>query len=215
MAHEFTVLDSELLVDSPILAVRRDTVTMPGETTARREVVEHFGAVAVVALDDNGRIAMVRQYRHAVRDRLWELPAGILDFVGEDELSTAERELREEVGLVARDWALLVDVIAAPGFCEEAVRVYLARDLREVDRPAAEHEEADMTMEWVSLDDARAGVLRGEIVNSIAIAGVMAAAEVADGRAEPRPVTTPFRYRPTSMPDRRRAEGIVPDMKKL
>ncbi len=215
MSHEFTVLDSELLIDAPILAVRRDTVAMPGGTTAKREIVEHFGAAAVVALDEDGRIAMVRQYRHSVRDRLWELPAGILDFVGEDELVTAERELQEEVGLAARDWSVLVDVVAAPGFCEEAVRVYLARDLRQVEQPEAEHEEADMIMEWVDLEEAKARVFRGEIVNSIAVAGVMTAAEVAAGRAEPRPVATPFRYRPTSLSERRRAAGIVPDMKKL
>ncbi|AGF72389.1 NUDIX domain-containing protein [Corynebacterium halotolerans] len=215
MAHEFTVLDSELLLESPILALRRDTLAMPGDVTATREVVEHFGAVAVVALDDDGRIALVRQYRHSAQDRLWELPAGILDMVGEDELATAERELQEEAGLAAGDWSVLADLITSPGFCDESVRVYLARDLRPVERPEAEHEEADMTMEWVDLDEAKARVFRGEVVNAIAISGIMTAAEVAAGRAEPRPVSAPFRHRPTSLAERRQAAGIVPDMKKL
>ena len=101
--HEFTVTDSQLLVDAPILALRRDTVTMPGGTTAKREIVEHFGAVAVVAVDEDERIAMVEQYRHTVGKRLWELPAGILDFAGEEELATARRELVEDCLLYTSD----------------------------------------------------------------------------------------------------------------
>ena len=102
MAHDFKVLDSQLLVDAPILALRRDEVVMPGDVSASREVVEHLGAVAVVALDSDERIAMVYQYRHSVGKRLWELPAGLLDVRGEDELTGAKRELQEEAGLSAQ-----------------------------------------------------------------------------------------------------------------
>lgn len=214
MRHEFTVMDSELLVDAPILALRRDTVTMPGGNTAKREIVEHFGAVAVVALDDQQRIAMVEQYRHSVGARLWELPAGILDFAGEDELNTAKRELVEEAGLEAAEWSLLVDLVTSPGFAEEAVRIFLASDLSHVERPDAEDEEADMDFAWVPLDDARAAVMDGRITNSIAIAGVLAASEVVAGRATARSTDVPFALRPTHMADRRQEQGIVPDMKK-
>lgn len=214
MRHEFTVMDSELLVDAPILALRRDTVTMPGGNTAKREIVEHFGAVAVVALDDQQRIAMVEQYRHSVGARLWELPAGILDFAGEDELNTAKRELVEEAGLEAAEWSLLVDLVTSPGFAEEAVRIFLASDLSHVERPDAEDEEADMDFAWVPLDDARAAVMDGRITNSIAIAGVLAASEVVAGRATARSTDVPFALRPTHMADRRQKQGIVPDMKK-
>lgn len=214
MRHEFTVTDSELLVDAPILALRRDTVTMPGGNTAKREIVEHFGAVAVVALDDQQRIAMVEQYRHSVGARLWELPAGILDFAGEDELNTAKRELVEEAGLEAAEWSLLVDLVTSPGFAEEAVRIFLASDLSHVERPDAEDEEADMDFAWVPLDDARAAVMDGRITNSIAIAGVLAASEVVAGRATARSTDVPFALRPTHMADRRQKQGIVPDMKK-
>ena len=214
MRHEFTVTDSELLVDAPILALRRDTVTMPGGNTAKREIVEHFGAVAVVALDDQQRIAMVEQYRHSVGARLWELPAGILDFAGEDELNTAKRELVEEAGLEAAEWSLLVDLVTSPGFAEEAVRIFLASDLSHVERPDAEDEEADMDFAWVPLDDARASVMDGRITNSIAIAGVLAASEVVAGRATARSTDVPFALRPTHMADRRQKQGIVPDMKK-
>ena len=214
MRHEFTVTDSELLVDAPILALRRDTVTMPGGNTAQREIVEHFGAVAVVALDDQQRIAMVEQYRHSVGARLWELPAGILDFAGEDELNTAKRELVEEAGLEAAEWSLLVDLVTSPGFAEEAVRIFFASDLSHVERPDAEDEEADMDFAWVPLDDARAAVMDGRITNSIAIAGVLAASEVVAGRATARSTDVPFALRPTHMADRRQKQGIVPDMKK-
>ncbi|GAB3074448.1 NUDIX domain-containing protein [Corynebacterium aquatimens] len=212
--HRFETLDSQLLIDAPILAVRRDTVTMPGGGTAKREIVEHFGAVAVVAVNADNEIAMVEQYRHTVGRRLWELPAGLLDIDGESELIAAQRELVEEAGVTASNWHVLVDLITSPGFAEEAVRVFYATDLTIVDKPEGEEEEADMELAWVSLDQARAMTLRGEIINSIAISGILAACEVVDKRAEPRPVTDPFDLRPTAMASRRRAEGFTPDMKK-
>ncbi|MCT1411238.1 NUDIX hydrolase [Corynebacterium sanguinis] len=212
MPHNFTVTHSELLVDAPILALRRDTVTMPGGGDAKREIVEHLGAVAVVALDEGNRIALVTQYRHSVKRRLQELPAGILDVAGESELDCAKRELYEEAGLEASDWSVLVDLVTSPGFAEEAVRVFCARDLTVVDRPDAEDEEADMTLEWVALDEARSRVFAGEITNAIAVAGVLAAAAVADGVASPRSTAEPFDLRPTSMAERRKANGS--DLKK-
>ena len=213
--HEFTVTGTELMLESPILAVRRDSVVMPGETRAYREVVEHFGAVAVVAVNDGGQLAMVRQYRHSVKSRLWELPAGLLDIAGESELPGAQRELAEEAGLAAGQWSVLVDMITSPGFCDEAVRVFLATDLTEVERPPAEFEEADMELTWMTLADARQGILEGRIVNSIAIAGIFAASEVLAGRGTPRETDAPFRYRPTGLAARRRQAGLGTDMKKI
>ena len=213
--HEFEVTDTELLIDAPILALRRDTVTMPGGSTATREVVEHFGAVAVVAVNDSGQIAMVEQYRHTVGRRLWELPAGLLDFYGESALSTAERELVEEAGLKAENWSVLVDLVTSPGFAEEAVRVFLATGLSETERPEAEEEEADMDFAWVPLDQARRDVMAGQITNSIAIAGILAASEVLAGRAKARSTDTPFELRPSNLSERRYVQGVTPDMKKI
>lgn len=215
MSHDFTVTDSQLLVDAPILALRRDRLAMPGGREANREIVEHFGAVAVVALDTDGRVAMVEQYRHSVGRRLLELPAGLLDIHAEPELDAARRELYEEAGLEADTWAVLVDLVTSPGFAEEAVRVFIARGLREVERPEAEDEEADMDLRWVPLAEARAAVMRGEIVNSIAVAGILAAGEVEAGRAVPRGTDEPFTLRPTSLAARRAAQGTVPDMKRI
>lgn len=204
--HEYTVTHSELLVDAPILALRRDSVTMPGGHESDREVVEHLGAVAVVALDADGRVAMVEQYRHAVGRRLKELPAGILDVAGESELDCAKRELHEEAGLEAVSWGVLVDLVTSPGFAEEAVRVFLATELTQVQRPEAEDEEADMTLEWVPLDQARRRVLAGEITNSIAVAGILAASAVSAD--DVRGTDTPFDLRPTSMARRRRGSDL-------
>lgn len=215
MSHDFTVTDSQLLVDAPILALRRDRLAMPGGREANREIVEHFGAVAVVALDTDGRVAMVEQYRHSVGRRLLELPAGLLDIHAEPELDAARRELYEEAGLEANTWAVLVDLVTSPGFAEEAVRVFIARGLHEVERPEAEDEEADMDLRWVPLAEAQAAVIRGEIVNSIAVAGILAAGEVEAGRAVPRGTDEPFTLRPTSLAARRAAQGTVPDMKRI
>lgn len=173
--HDFATGDSETVYVGKIFALRADEVGMPGGNTARREVVEHYGAVAILAMDDDGKIVMVYQYRHPVRRRLWELPAGLLDMGGEPPHLTAARELGEEAGLSARDWRVLVDLVSAPGFSDESVRVYLATGLSDVGRPDAHDEEADLVVRWFSLDDAVRMALAGEITNAIAVSGVLAA----------------------------------------
>ena len=215
MSHDFSVTDSEVVLDAPIIAVRRDQVVMPGGATAAREIVEHFGAVAVVALDEQGRVAMVEQYRHSVGERLLELPAGLLDMHAEDELECAKRELQEEAGLAANEWGVLIDLVTSPGFAEEAVRVFIARGLSEVEQPEAENEEADMGFMWMDLDTAADKALSGEIVNSIAVSGILAAARLVARGESPRPVDEPFRFRPLSLADRRAQQGVVPDMKRI
>ncbi|WKD57716.1 ADP-ribose pyrophosphatase [Corynebacterium capitovis DSM 44611] len=215
MAHEYRVTESEILLDAPILAVRRDRVVMPGGHSAAREIVEHFGAVAVAAVDENGRIALVEQYRHSVGKRLLELPAGLLDVADEPELACAERELREEAGLAASRWGVLVDLITSPGFAEEAVRVFLAQDLAEVARPEAEDEEADLTIMWVDLQEARERILSGDIVNSIAVAGIFAACEAVERGSQGRDVAEPFCWRPRSLTERRKLRGHGRDLKRM
>ena len=203
--HEFDTLSSETVFCGGIIALRTDEVRMPGGVTASREVVEHYGAVAVAAVDDDEQLAMIYQYRHAVGRRLWELPAGLLDEPGEDPAIAAARELREEAGLVAVDWRVLVDVASSPGFCDESVRVYLARGLDLVGRPEADHEEADLTVHWLGLRQALDQVLSGEIVNATTAAGVLAAhAVIVDGKPT-RPLDAPWPDRPSAFAARKAA----------
>jgi 8-oxo-dGTP pyrophosphatase MutT (NUDIX family) len=190
-AHDFRVLDSEQVYEGRVISLRRDTVAMPGGGSSVREVVHHPGAVAVVALDDEDRVVLLRQYRHPVRRHLWELPAGLRDEEGEPPLETAKRELAEEALLAAGRWSLLVSVLNSPGFSDELVLIYLAEELSDVDLPdgfLVEHEEADMTLDRVPLDDAVQRVFDGDIQNSSAVAGILAAA---------RHRTSPARLRPT------------------
>ncbi|HEX4390289.1 MAG TPA: NUDIX hydrolase [Mycobacterium sp.] len=201
--HVFETTSSETLHVGKIFALRADRVQMPGGKIVTREVVEHFGAVAIVAMDENGRIPMVYQYRHPFGRRLWELPAGLLDVDGEAPHLSAARELREEAGLQAETWQLLVDLDSAPGFSDESVRVYLATGLTEVHRPEAHDEEADITVEWYSIAEAVQRIFSGEIVNSLAVAGVLAAYAVSEGIAEPRPVDAPWTDRPTAFSTRK------------
>ena len=179
VAHEFRVLDSETLYEGRVISLRRDTVAMPGGGDSVREVVVHPGAVAVVALDDDDRLLLVRQYRHPVGAHLWELPAGLRDADGEPPLETAKRELAEEALLSAARWSLLTTIYSSPGFCDEQVLIYLAEGLSEAARPdgfVVEHEEADMTLDRVPLADAVQRVFDGDIRNSSAVAGILAAA---------------------------------------
>ncbi len=205
--HEFETVDSETLYVGKIFALRADEVRMPGGHSARREVVEHYGAIAILAMDDDGRIVMVYQYRHPVGRRLWELPAGLLDMDGEAPQLTAARELEEEAGLRARDWRVLVDLVSSPGFSDESVRVYLATGLSDVGRPDAHDEEADLTVRWFSLDDAVRKVLGGEIVNTIAVAGILAAYAARHDFGSLRPVDASWDDRSTAFIRRRRAQS--------
>ena len=190
--HDHRVEDSRTVFEGRIISVRTDVVTMPGDTTSQRDYVVHPGAVGAVVLDQD-RVLLVNQYRHPVRRRLDELPAGLLDQPGEPALQAAQRELAEEAGLAADTWHVLVDTLTSPGMSDEAIRIFLARDVRVVDRDVQLHEEADMTSQWVPLEQAVRAVLAGEIENAMAVVGVLAADRaVRDGFAGLRPADAPW-----------------------
>jgi ADP-ribose pyrophosphatase len=203
--HDFTTLTSETLYVGKIFALRADEVQMPGGRTARREVVEHYGAVGVVALDESNNVAMIYQYRHPVERRLWELPAGLLDVGGEAPHLSAARELEEEAGIKAADWGVLVDVVSAPGFSDECVRIYLATGITDIGRPEAQDEEADLTVKWFPLAEAVDMVLSGEIINSLAVAGILAARTIDRDVRSLRPLDAPWPAKPTRFAARQAA----------
>ena len=198
-SHEFVTRSSEVEYEGAILALRVDDVEMPGGRIAKREVVEHHGAVAVVARDADGRIAMIRQYRHPIGRRLLELPAGLLDGgADEDPLTAAQRELAEEVDLAADRWRVLVDLVVSPGFTDEALRVYLAEGLHRLDASHREDEEADLVLEWIPLADAVHLTMSGEIVNATAAAGILAVAAAEATGTALRGTDAPWQDQPTA-----------------
>lgn len=200
MTDSYSVTASETLFQGRVLALRRDTVQMPDGALAVREVVEHLGAVGILALDDTDNVVLVNQYRHPVGQRLDELPAGLLDVPGESALAAAQRELAEEARLAADEWHVLLDLYPSPGMSSEAIRLFLARGLRTQAPDACfelVHEELTLTVQRIPLAEAVRRAEAGELTNATAVAGVLAAAHgVATGWAGLRPADAPWPARP-------------------
>jgi 8-oxo-dGTP pyrophosphatase MutT (NUDIX family) len=180
----------------PVFRLVTDEVEMPGGDAVKRDYIVHIGAVGVVALDDDGRVVLVCQYRHPVRRHLWELPAGLIDVAGEALDRAAVRELEEEADLTAGRLDLLVDLYPSPGCSSEIIRLFLARDLSPVPperRHTRRDEEAGMIVRRVDLDEAVAMAMRGEVLNAAALVGLLAAARARDsGWSTLRPVNAPL-----------------------
>jgi 8-oxo-dGTP pyrophosphatase MutT (NUDIX family) len=179
VAQQWPVISSTEDARGPIVTLRSDAVRMPDGEVSLRQVVEHPGAVAVVALDEAARILMIRQYRHPVGRLLWELPAGLRDVAGELLLATAQRELLEETGYRARDWLVLADFFSSPGITTERIRLFLARGLTLVPEPERDYvprnEEAQLLVAWVALEEAVARFLAGDLHNGITGVGILSA----------------------------------------
>ena len=169
------ILESERVFEGRVWDVRRESVAFGGGEITR-DFVDHTGAVAVLALDDEDRVCLIRQYRHPVRAREWELPAGLLDLEGESPLLGAQRELAEEVDLVAAEWSVLADFQTSPGGSNEALRIYLARGLSDAPEAFARtDEEAELEKHWVPLDEIVDAILARDVQNSILVIGALAA----------------------------------------
>ena len=185
------VTDERVLYAGRIVDMVSETVDLGEAGPVTREFIRHPGAVAIVALDEDDRVLMIRQYRHPVRAYLWEIPAGLLDVEGEALVDTARRELAEETDLRAEQWHTLVDYYTSPGSSDEALRVFLARGLSEVpdaERHQRDGEELGMQVERVPLAEAASLVLSGAVHNPSAVVGILAAhAAQADGWGSLRP----------------------------
>ena len=199
LADEFDpqpVRHTEVVVHGRVWDVVRDEVDLGDAGRHVREYVRHPGAVAVLALDGEGRVCLIQQYRHPVRTRDWEAPAGLLDVPGEPPWVAAARELHEEADLVAGRLDVLLDLRPSPGGLDEAIRVYLARGLVAGDedgRHVREAEEHGMPVRWVALDEAVTAVLEGRVQNGILAASVLAAHVARQrGWSSLRPHDTPW-----------------------
>ena len=181
-------------------SVRTDHVRMPDGSVVSRDYQVHPGSVAVLALDEDDHVLVISQYRHPVREKLWEIPAGLLDVPGENPLAAAQRELYEEAHVEADDWRVLTDLYTTPGGSDEAVRIFLARGVRTADgaRFEVSEEEADMEHARVPLADLVRGVLAGDLHNSCLVVGTLAltAALAGDGPDALRPADAPWPARP-------------------
>ncbi|MFK3984525.1 NUDIX domain-containing protein [Micromonospora sp. NPDC050397] len=194
--HRYEVKNRTERFVGRVFTVVTDEIVMPDGRVAPRDYVRHIGAVGVVALDDAGRVVLIRQYRHAVGRTLWELPAGLVDVAGEALPAAALRELGEEADLTAGQVDLLIDLHPSPGASTELIRVFLARQLAEVpaeQRHERRDEEADLEVVRVDLDQAVTMALAGEITNAACVAGVLAAARARDADWAPlRPADAPL-----------------------
>lgn len=186
--EDWPVLDRQVKATGRVQDFVEDRVLTPGGEQIVRQWVEHPGAVAVMAMDDQGRLAVVHQYRHPVGYRLVEPPAGILDHAGESGVSAARRELAEEARLAASDWRTLVDIFTSPGGLQESIRIFLARDLSPTERPdgfVVDGEEADMCLYWLPLEHLVELIYRGEVQSPTMVAGTLALAlAVEQGRLD-------------------------------
>jgi ADP-ribose pyrophosphatase len=185
--EHWPVVSSTQELDDWLISVRADEVRMPGERIAKRVVVTHPGAVAILAMDEANRVLMVRQYRHPVGGLLWEIPAGLLDHGGEPPVDAARRELREETGYAADSWQPLIEFYSSPGFSTERVGIFLAKGLSELaDRGYVPHdEEATMEVRWVPLADAVQAVLTGGIHNGTTVTAILAAHAITSAAGPP------------------------------
>ncbi len=174
---DVAITATETVFEGRVWNLRRDEFRY-GDGAIVREYVDHSGAVAVLALDEDDRVLLIRQYRHPVGFREWEIPAGLLDVPGEDPLEAARRELAEEADLTAERWDVLSDFFTSPGGSDEAIRIYLARGLAATTEVFARtEEEADIEVRWAPLDEVVDAALARRIQNpSLVIAALAASA---------------------------------------
>lgn len=169
------VLESEEVYKGKIITIKRDTLTRGDGKNFVRETAVSSDAVAVVAIDEQGRILLIRQYRHPMGRPVWEIPAGKMDVDGEQPEETAIRELQEETDTTAESVELLTLFLNSAGWTNEKTYVYLAKGLRDVPEFQRENEEADIEKKWVSLEDAYEMVITGELDDAKTVIGILLA----------------------------------------
>ncbi len=158
-----------------------ETAVLPDGRRIELEIVSHPGGAVAVAVDAAGRVCLLEQYRYAAGGTIWELPAGTIDS-GESPSETARRELREEAGVIAADWTDLGAIYSTPGFCNERLYLYLARELQSVN-PDHGHDEV-IEVHWLPFSDAFAMAREGAISDAKTVAALFRAASYVDSRGD-------------------------------
>lgn len=174
-------LSGEEVFHGKIINVEHWRVSLPDGKTALREIVKHNGAVAIVPVDENGCVTMVRQHRVAIDRFTWEIPAGKLDTSTEDPFSAAQRELEEETGLRAKNWQFLTRIDTTPGFCTERISLYLATGLSQHETHPDEDEFLRLTK--LPLAEAASLCMKGELRDSKTIIGLLMAQRLLSEKA--------------------------------
>ena len=167
------VLSSKVVYEAPVFYVTSEKVKEPSGVTVRRDLIRHPGSVVVMALDETkveARVLLIKQYRYAAGDEIWEFPAGRID-PGDTPLSGAKRELAEETGYKAREWKRALFFYSSPGFLDETMSVFLARDL--VKGKASPEEDEFITAKLIPVSKALNMVMEGEIQDAKTIAGIL------------------------------------------
>ena len=197
------VTHRETVFHGRVWDVERHTVDLPSGATIVRDLLDHPGAVAVLAVNERDEVLLVHQYRHPVGATMWELPAGLLDVEGEDPLVGAQRELAEETDTVAATWGVLCDISTSGGGSSEILRIYLATDVSEASETFARtDEEADMEVRWVPRAEVVESVLAGRLHNATMLTAVLAyEAMIARGGA-PQPADVAFDWHRPARPER-------------
>ncbi|WP_341877519.1 NUDIX hydrolase [Defluviitalea saccharophila] len=179
MNLEHKTVSREEIYKGAIVSLVKDTITLPNGKTAQREVVLHNGASAVVPMDNEGNILLVRQYRHPAGKELLEIPAGLLED-GEDPLECAKRELEEETGYKASEFSHIFSTYSAIGFCTEKIHIYLAKGLYEGKQNLDEDE--FVNIEKYPLEEALQMIFDGRIEDGKTVCGILAAKKLTDSK---------------------------------
>ena len=169
-------VDCKRVFDGIILHVDHMTYQLPNGNLAKRECARHIGASAIVPVDSEGNVYLVKQFRACIDQVLLEVPAGKLDYAGEDRLEAAQRELREETGFTAKSWTFLTDIFTSPGFSDEKISLYLARDLEAGE--SAPDEDEFLNIVKLPLPEVVAMIARGEVNDAKTISAVLMAANL-------------------------------------
>lgn len=170
------VTDRRTVYSGMVWNIVRDSIAFAPGVRFDREYVQHTGAVAVLAVDDQDRLLLIRQYRHPVGYTLWEIPAGLRDKEGEQDDRAALRELAEETGHEAGTLATLLDLRPSPGGSDEVIRIYLATDVRraDIDDFVREDEESELEVRWVPLEEVLDGIFAGRLTSGTLVTAVLA-----------------------------------------